>query len=199
MARTARPLYSTATRASTSRVHRLSILVCVCAAVVTARGAEERSAAAEFALAAWPTERSLPGDVLAIAQDLEGYLWLGTPDGLVRFDGSRFEPWTQLSGDSTLPASPVAALIGSSTGGLWIGYAGDVGVAYLHQGRATRYLAADGGPPGVNALIEDRHGTIWAASADGLFRFDERRWSRLTSEDGYDGGQSVSVYEDHVG
>ena len=73
------------------------------------------------------------------------------------------------------------------------------GVAHLHQGRATRYLAADGAPPGVNALIEDRRGTIWATSADGLFRFDGRRWSRLTSEDGYDGEQSVSVYEDHLG
>ena len=178
----------------------LSLVVCLCtAAVVTVRTAEEPPAASTFALAAWPTERSLPGDVLAIAQDLEGYLWLGTPDGLVRFDGSRFEPWTQKSGATTLPASPVAALTGSAKGGVWIGYSEGAGVAYLYQGHATRYLVADGTPLDVNMLIEDRRGAIWAASSHGVFHFDGTRWSRLTSKDGYDGEQSVSVFEDHMG
>ena len=57
-----------------------------------------------YALAAWSTEQS--GDVFAIAQDLDGYLWLGTPDGLVRFDGTRFQPWAQ-SSSGALPARPV--------------------------------------------------------------------------------------------
>ena len=148
---------------------------------------------------AWDTDAGLPqNSVITMVRTRDGYLWLGTPDGLVRFDGSRFEPWTQASGASTLPARPVAALTGSSKGGLWIGYSGDGGVAYLYQGRAVRYLAADGAPPGVNALLEDRRGTIWATSADGLFRFDGMHWLRLTSEDGYDGEQSVGVYEDRA-
>src|SRR5580765_1229466 len=103
MALALRRLDSTLTAASTLRTHVWFIVVCLCTclcttAVVTTRAADQPTAAAGFALVAWPTERSLPGDVLAIAQDLEGYLWLGTPDGVVRFDGSRFEPWTEQSG-----------------------------------------------------------------------------------------------------
>src|SRR4051812_6860333 len=102
MALSARRLDSTSIKASTRHVRVWSMVVCLCAcfcmtAVVTTRGAEPSSAAGGFALVAWPTEKSLPGDVLAIAQDLEGYLWLGTPDGVVHFDGSRFEPWTEQS------------------------------------------------------------------------------------------------------
>jgi ligand-binding sensor domain-containing protein len=154
--------------------HAISLLHLVAAlgvpAVASAQSAGD-PAATRFALAAWPTQKSLPGDVFAIAQDIEGYLWLGTSAGLVRFDGIRFQPWAQQIGGSGLPTGPVPALISASDGALWIGFAGGGGVARLHRGRVVRYLPADGAPPGVNALLEDRHGTIWAATGHGLFRY----------------------------
>ena len=50
-----------------------------------------------YALAAWSTEQS--GDVLSITQDLDGYLWLGTPEGPVRFDGGFLFGITELDPD----------------------------------------------------------------------------------------------------
>ena len=63
----------------------LALAVCPAAA---APAADEAVPPLRYALAAWSNQQS--GDVLAIAQDLDGYLWLGTSEGLVRFDGTRF-------------------------------------------------------------------------------------------------------------
>jgi signal transduction histidine kinase/ligand-binding sensor domain-containing protein len=179
-------------------IRRVAPLLCLLCAAGTAGAQPQppRPPIAQYALAAWPTEKLLPGDVLTIAQDLEGYLWLGTPNGLVRFDGFRFQPWTN---GGELPAAPVYALLHSSKGGLWVGFAGGYGVARLHNGRTVRYLPKDGAPQGVNGLIEDRHGTIWVTSGHGLFRFAGDRWMKLTEKDGYDGEQTFSAYEDHAG
>ena len=57
-------------------------------------------------------------------------------DGLVRFDGTRFQPWAQ-SSSSALPARPVAALAGSSQGGVWVGFGGGGGVARIDRGGIT--------------------------------------------------------------
>src|SRR6188474_2963785 len=99
------------------RIGALSMALCACA--VPANAGADTPPEIRYALATWSTEQS--GDVFAIAQDLEGYLWLGTPDGPVRFDGTRFQPWAR-SESSALPAHPVAALAGSSQGGVWVAF-----------------------------------------------------------------------------
>ena len=178
------------------RIGALSIALYACALPAIAIAGADAPSEIRYALATWSTEQS--GDVFAIAQDLEGYLWLGTPDGPVRFDGTRFRPWAR-SESSALPAHPVAALAGSSRGGMWVAFAGSEGVARIDRDGITRYSPADGAPSGVNALLEDRRGTVWAATGHGLFRYAGNRWSRVTEADGYDGEQAFSVYEDRAG
>ena len=177
------------------RIGVLSVVLCACGPAIAIAGADA-PAEVRYALAAWSTEQS--GDVFAIAQDREGYLWLGTPDGPVRFDGTRFLPWAR-SGSSALPAHAVAALAGSSQGGVWVAFAGSEGVARIDRDGITRYSPTDGAPSGVNALLEDRRGTVWAATGHGLFRYAGNRWSRMTEADGYNGEQASSVYEDRAG
>jgi ligand-binding sensor domain-containing protein/signal transduction histidine kinase len=174
-------------------------LTVVCAVVGTARLAADGSPA-DYVLAAWATEKGLPpGDVFAIAQDVDGYLWLGTPNGLIRFDGSRFTPWTPSTPAGALPSGPVHAIVASPDASLWVGFGGGGGVVRILRGEVYQHAGADGAPPGVTSMIQDRQGTIWVATRSGLFRFANGRWALMGKADGYSGGEAFSLYEDRAG
>jgi signal transduction histidine kinase/ligand-binding sensor domain-containing protein len=157
------------------------------------------AAPAAYALRAWPTEKGLPGDVLAITQDHDGYLWLGTPGGLLTFDGLRFERWSAAPGEPSLPSTPIHALSVSADGSIWVGFGGGGSVARVRGRRLTRYGPADGAPPGVNGLVEDRAGVLWVAANYGVFRFANGRWSRAGDADGYPAREAFSIFEDRAG
>jgi len=154
----------------------------------------------DYGLAVWAADKGQPpGDVFAIAQDAEGYLWLGTPNGLHRFDGARFTPWNGSTPATALPSGPIHALIGAPDGSLWIGFGGGGSVVRMLRGQITRYSPANGAPPGVTAMIQDRQGAIWVAASRGLFRFVDNRWTVMGQADGYGGAEAFSLYEDRAG
>src|SRR5215467_4750045 len=64
----------------------------------------------------------LPAPPEAIAQTRDGYLWIGTDAGLLRFDGVRFVPWASPRGEK-LPRDQILYLLGASDESLWIGTA----------------------------------------------------------------------------
>src|SRR5205814_9669417 len=88
----------------------------------------------------WQADSGLPqNSVLAIAQTPDGYLWLGTEGGLVRFDGVRFSPID----DPALKIERVRQLYVDRSSRLWVvGEQGDV--ALIHEGRVKAFAAADG-------------------------------------------------------
>jgi ligand-binding sensor domain-containing protein/signal transduction histidine kinase len=98
------------------------------------------------------------GPVFAITQTPDGYLWLGTVLGLVRFDGVRAVPWVPPEG-ARLPSSDVRALLTGRDGTLWIGTLR--GLVGWKSGRATAYEQLGG--LDVFALTEGPDGTLWAA------------------------------------
>ena len=69
----------------------------------------------------WTYKEGAPGEVYALAQTTDGYLWLGTATGLFRFDGIRFQPFKPESGQA-FPQRRVASLFAVPDGGLWVGY-----------------------------------------------------------------------------
>jgi signal transduction histidine kinase/ligand-binding sensor domain-containing protein len=114
----------------------------------------------QFGHRSWTQQQGLPQDaVRAIVQAPDGALWVGTDEGLARFDGAEFTVYRQREGG--LPSSTVTALLAARDGSIWIGMLGSV--SHLKHGAFTNYTTATGlGSQTVGDLLEARDGTVWA-------------------------------------
>ena len=114
----------------------------------------------QYAHTAWTIRDGFfKGSIFSIAQTPDGYLWLGTEFGLVRFDGVRTIPLPPPS-DKRLLAGGIHRLLAAKDGTLWIG--AFVGVVSLKDGELVSHPEL--GKDGVMSLFEDRDGTVWAGS-----------------------------------
>src|SRR5437016_2898999 len=74
----------------------------------------------QYSIAVWTQQQGLPQDsVRAITQTSDGYLWLGTDEGLARFDGYEFVTFTKEH--SELPSNSITSLAADRDGSLWMG------------------------------------------------------------------------------
>ena len=141
----------------------------------------------------WTLKEGAPREIRALAQTNDGYLWVGTIEGLFRFDGVRFVPFVPRDGDS-LPATSIRNLLGARDGSLWITWA--LGqVSRLKDGRLTSYGERDGLPK-VFVITESRTGILVAGTASGIARFDGVKWTNVNREWGYPGSESKAVWFD---
>lgn len=131
----------------------------------------------------WAHRDAAPGEVFVMAETTDGYLWLGTSNGLVRFDGSRFEPLNALT-DARLPSLDIYSLLALPDGALLVGL-GAHGLARIKDGQISTWSEVDGYPGGaVNSLARQADGSLWAASNRGLLRNDGSGWARAPDYDG---------------
>ena len=100
------------------------------------------------------------GAINAIAQTPDGYLWLGTEFGLVRFDGIQNVPW-QPPENQQLPATDIRSLLVTRDGTLWIGTTS--GLASWKDGKLVQYVELAG--KSIFSLLEDREATVWVGAA----------------------------------
>jgi len=144
---------------------------------------------------AWSTRDGAPAEVGAFAQTDDGLLWLGSPTGLVRFDGLQFEPFRPPEGQAG-PTGSVSTLFAAPGGsGLWIGYRFG-GVGWWYAGRLQHFGREDGLPSGtVLAFAASHDGTIWAGTTTGLANFDGQRWNEASAT-GYPAGATYALHVD---
>lgn len=123
------------------------------------KGDEYRTRASQYRHHAWRIDEGwLESAPLTIAQTSDGYLWVGTQTGLMRFDGIRFTAWAP-PGHS--PLTRVRLLLAGDDGDLWVVSA--TGLSRLHVG-TLKDVPLDGGPTtSIESLYKDRKGQIWAA------------------------------------
>ena len=116
----------------------------------------------------WQAQQGLPqASIYAIVQTRDGYLWLGTQTGLVKFDGVRFTTVDELGGMS-MTHIWITRLMEDREGALWIG-TNQIGLIKLQNGKLRRYSQRDGLPSGpVQCLFADAQDHVWACTPNGL-------------------------------
>ena len=142
----------------------------------------------------WTFKEGAPADVTCLAQTNDGFLWLGGPDGLFRFDGTRFEPFSSPFGDRLL-STDLYSLFAPPSGGLWIGYTFG-GFSFLDKGRVTNYASGIGS---VYGFAQDRDGIVWAGTSTGLWKFDHSGWQNVGVEWNAPAGRVTQVGFDSEG
>ncbi len=144
------------------------------------------------------------GAVRAIVQDAEGFMWIGTEDGMDRYDGYELRHFFHQRGvPGSLPAGWISAMASDHTGRLWIGSVGS-GVVWRDKadGSFRAPLSAAGVPlvdagARIRALYVDRQNALWLATRDGgVDRVDLERGQ--TTEYRHRDGDAQSLSDDSV-
>ncbi|HTV82943.1 MAG TPA: two-component regulator propeller domain-containing protein [Acidobacteriaceae bacterium] len=148
-------------------------------AAVPAQALDPHTALAHYGYQSWQTDSGLPQNTVhAIVQGRDGFLWIATEGGLVRFDGAEFAVFNHAN-TPALPSDLVDGLTEDPTGALWISTSG--GLAVLRDGRIEAFGPKHGVPATqiwrtwcdrVSDTREGERGTVWVLTAAGLFRID---------------------------
>lgn len=143
------------------------------------------------------TERVRPL-VQTLLEDRNTNIWVGTQQGLARWNGQAWKLFTTLDG---LTANSIRALAEDGQGNLWIGTDGG-GLNCLRDGKFTSHRQAAGGLPSdsITALLADAEGALWiGTSGNGLARLRQGGWTRYTKREGLSGNSITYLIEDDDG
>ncbi len=154
--------------------------------------------------------------VKAIIQDSRGFMWLGTGNGLNRFDGYEFKTYTsEPETTNSLTNSTITCLFEDSRKSLWVGTEGGLSLYRRDTDDFVRFADPSlrvkgatnipGMGPVIRCIAQDRSGELWIACDSGLLRFNgaTHKSTLFTSEPGNPGTLSSNfvrfIVEDRAG
>jgi ligand-binding sensor domain-containing protein/signal transduction histidine kinase len=154
------------------------------AILLAAGAARADSKLGDFAITHWTRENGLPDNsVTCLMQTRDGFLWVGTVAGLVRFDGLRFFP-LNLPVPASQTGNEITALYQDAKDRLWIGTR-QHGLWCLAAGALSQVNPNRGfGASAVTSIAGDSHGDLWVGTATGLNRLGGTNVTLFTVADG---------------
>jgi len=180
-------------------VSRTLALLAAIVIAVRAFALDPARALTQARLSIWTSETGLPQNTIdAIVQTRDGYLWMGTEEGLVRFDGVRFAVSDRQNAPA-LRSSFISSLYETPDGTLWIGTYGG-GLARLRNGRIEAFHPELLGEDRIREMHATSDGALFMATAGGgLLRIDGEKVTRFTMRDGLPTDRIWTVDDDGAG
>ena len=159
----------------------LASLVLLCLAHTTA-AIDPRRELSQYIRDRWGSSKGFPGgQVFAITQTGDGYLWIGAEKGLVRFDGINFRLFNQAN-TPLLPAGPVRSLVADSEGALWIHSGGPRILRYRDDKFEDVASMLEREEPAVTAMGRGANGDVLlSALVSGTLRYSAGKFVRLAT------------------
>ena len=124
-----------------------------------------------------------------IYQDSLGYIWIGTNDGLNRYNGNEFKVYKNIkNNDNSISNNMISSLVEDSDKNLWIGTDGGLNKMNLLTGDITRYLVSDEDKTYSNTVVDelliDSKGRLWVCTINGLNLYDSEndKFIKVASE-----------------
>jgi ligand-binding sensor domain-containing protein/signal transduction histidine kinase len=147
-------------------VRSLCAAACWALLALTSEASHPNKPLTEYTHTVWTHKDGIPSAfIYSIAQTRDGYLWLATKDGLVRFDGVRFLHWRPKTGHTAL-LGVVKSLCAARDGSLWIGTAAGL-VGHIRGDDLTTSSVGTQ----IEAMLQDSQGTLWVTTENYLLRF----------------------------
>jgi len=175
-----------------------AVVLATLAAVIPAEALDPSRALTQYQNDRWQTEQGLPqSTVQAITTTRDGYLWVGTLDGLARFDGVSFTVFDARAVPE-LGTGSVLGLMEDAEGNLWIGRSG---AAVLYRNGRFRVAFGEAITAGtaVWSFCQAKDGAVWAATSNGLVRWTAAETRVFRMADGLPTDRLRSVAFDRDG
>jgi signal transduction histidine kinase/ligand-binding sensor domain-containing protein len=159
---------------------------------------DPRKSLGQYVRHAWSTADGLPQDtVTGIAQADDGYLWIGTRDGLARFDGDRFTAFNRLNTPG-FASNLITVVRKGLKGEIWAGT--DEGLIRYKDGRFSTFTTKDGLLSNyILGVSVDRAGVVWVATTGGLVRTGDGSVIGFQAVTGLPAGLLGSIAHDSEG
>ncbi|WP_431198854.1 ligand-binding sensor domain-containing protein [Mucilaginibacter sp. P25] len=134
--------------------------------------------ARNFALKSYTTHDGLPSENVTVAlKDSRGYMWIGTDNGLCKFDGYTFESLVNIPGNTaSISSNFISALAEDKNGKIWVGTMDGLNILDPNTEKFERFYHSDKIKESVSnnkifSIFCDREGTIWIGTDDGFNQY----------------------------